>query len=402
MRSHHPDYMIAVIVSVLLAIGLVLMYSISPVLSHNLAGPYNPSYYFINQLKYVLFGVVVWIVVASINFSNWRIWSKYFIGVAILGMLALAVPGLSHSSNGATRWIGFGSFTVQPSEILKLALILYLAAWFENRSEDMKNFWDGIVPFGIMVGVACFWIAIFQRDMGTTMVIAATAVGMLYVAGVRGKHLAGVFAGGAVLVWALVLAFPNRLGRLTTFLNPRCSDPTYALNGSLQVCQALLGVGSGGILGVGLGHSIQVYGYLPESANDSIFSIIGEEFGLIGSLAVVVLFGLLVYKALTVAKNAPDGFSRLAASGIALWMLFQALINIGATLSIMPLTGVPLPFISYGGTSLVFSLFGIGILMNISKYTAREAGDADSRQRRGDSRSYFAGIGNQRRVKVAR
>jgi cell division protein FtsW len=402
MRAHHPDYMIAVIVSVLLAIGLVLMYSISPVLSHNLAGPYRPSYYFLNQLRYVVLGVVVWIVASTINFSNWRSWSRGFLIIAILAMLALAVPGLARTSNGATRWVGIGPLTVQPSEILKIALILYLAAWFENRSEDLKSFWDGVVPFGIMVGVACFWIAVFQRDMGTTMVLALTAIGMFYAAGIRAKHLVSVAAAAAGFLWISVIAFPHRVSRLTTFINPRCSDPTYALNSSLQVCQALLGVGSGGILGVGLGHSIQVYGYLPESANDSIFSIIGEEFGLIGSLAVVILFGLLVYKALQVARSAPDTFSRLAACGIALWMLTQALINIGATLSIMPLTGVPLPFISYGGTSLVFSLFAIGILMNISKYTVREAGDANSRQRRGDSRSYFAGIGNQRRVKIAR
>jgi cell division protein FtsW len=164
----------------------------------------------------------------------------------------------------------------------------------------------------------------------------------------------------------------------------------------------LIAIGSGGFLGLGLGRSIQVYGYLPEAANDSIFAIIAEEFGLIGSLAIVVLFGLLVYRGLQVARNAPDMFARLAAAGISLWLMFQAMINIGAMLAVLPLTGIPLPFISYGGTSLVISLFAAGILLNISKFTVREASDANSRQRRGDGRAYFAGPGNMRRVKVAR
>jgi cell division protein FtsW len=191
---------------------------------------------------------------------------------------------------------------------------------------------------------------------------------------------------------------PHRLSRLATFLNPQldASGTGYHIN------QALIAIGSGGIFGLGLGKSIQVYGYLPEAANDSIFAIIGEEFGMIGGLAIVVAFGILVYRGLQVARSAPDMFARLTATGIALWLLFQALINIGAMLSLVPLTGIPLPFISYGGTSLIISLFGAGILLNISKYTVREVNDANSRQRRGDSRPYFANPGNQRRVKVAR
>jgi cell division protein FtsW len=192
------------------------------------------------------------------------------------------------------------------------------------------------------------------------------------------------------------------MSRLATFLNPRCDDPAFALDSSLHVCQALLGVGTGGVFGLGLGHSIQVYGYLPEAANDSIFAIIAEEFGFIGSLGVIALFGVLVYRGLQVARAAPDGFSRSLATGISLWMCFQAIINIGAMLSLVPLTGIPLPFISYGGTSLVISLLGVGILLNISKYTVREVSDASSRERRGVSRPYPANLGNQRRVKIAR
>jgi cell division protein FtsW len=202
----------------------------------------------------------------------------------------------------------------------------------------------------------------------------------------------------AALGWLAVLIAPHRLSRLTTFL-----DPGRDLTGQgYHINQALIAIGSGGLMGLGLGHSIQVYGYLPEAANDSIYAIIAEEFGFIGSVAIIGLFGVLVYRGLQVARSAPDLFGRLVATGISLWFLFQAGINIGAMLGVMPLTGIPLPFISYGGTSLIISLFGAGILLNISKFTVREGSDANNRQRRGDSGSYLANLGNQRRVKAAR
>ena len=398
VRAHHPDYVIALVITILLAIGLVMMYSISPILSHKLTGNADRNYYFVNQIKYVIFGLVAWVVATAVPYTRWRVWAPKFILLAVLGVLALLVPGLSHSSNGATRWIGVGSISVQPAEILKLALILYLAAWFERHQNDIGSLWDGVVPFSIMVGLASFVIVVFQRDMGTMMVLALATIGMYFAAGMRWRHLGAMFAVGGALGWGAVVAFPHRLSRLTTFL-----DPGKDLTGQgYHINQALIAIGSGGVFGLGLGRSIQVYGYLPEAANDSIFAIIAEEFGLLGSLAIVALFGVLVYRGLQVSRNAPDMFARLAAAGISLWLLFQAMINIGAMLAVLPLTGIPLPFISYGGTSLVISLFAAGILLNISKFTVREASDANSRQRRGDSRSYFAGSGNMRRVKVAR
>jgi cell division protein FtsW len=374
------------------------MYSISPILSHSLPGTGNKNYYFMNQIKYVVLGLVVWITVSNIDYRKWRDWAPKLLGVAIIALLFLMVPGISHSQNGATRWIGFGSISVQPAEILKIALILYLAAWFEKRQDELGSLLDGVVPFMIMVGLACFVIVVLQRDMGTAMVLAFAAVGVFFTAGMRWRHFLAVVIAGAAAAWAAVILFPHRLSRIMTFI-----DPSKAVTGQgYQINQALIAIGSGGIAGLGLGHSIQVYGYLPEAANDSIFAIIGEEFGLIGALAIIALFGILVYRGLEVARTAPDMFSRLVATGISLLMLFQAIINIGAMLALVPLTGIPLPFISYGGTSLVVSLFAAGILLNISKYTVREASDANSRQRRGDSRSYLANPGNQRRVKVAR
>ncbi len=398
LRGHHPDYVIALTVTILLAIGLVMMYSISPILSQKSVGSADRSYFFINQIKYVGIGIVAWIVATSVPYQTWKRYAPIILGLSILSLLALMVPGLSHSSNGATRWVSVGPVQFQPAELLKLALILYLAAWFERRGDELKSFWDGLFPFMLMVGAACFVIVIFQRDMGTMAVLAFAAIGMFFAAGLRWTHLVLLLGTGLVASWIAIAAFPHRVSRLATFL-----DPTKDASGSgYHISQALIAIGSGGILGLGLGHSIQVYGYLPEAANDSIFAIIGEEFGFIGSLAVIGLFGFLVYRGLQVARNAPDTFGRLVATGISLWFLFQSAINIGAMLSIIPLTGIPLPFISYGGTSLVISLLGAGILLNISKFTVSEVSDASNRQRRGDSRPYFANARNQRRVKAAR
>ncbi len=397
-RQHHPDYVIAMLIAVLLSMGLILIYSISPILSQKLTGNISRNYYFTNQLKYIGIGLMGWIVATTIPYWNWRKWASPLLVISGVSLLALLIPGISNTFGGATRWINLGLFSFQPAEILKLALILYLAVWFEKRGTEIRSFADGFVPFVIMVGVACAVIVTFQRDMGTMMVIALAAVGMYYAAGMRWQHVLLVTAGGFAAAFLAIVAFPHRMQRITAFLHAtqHCNDVAY------QICQALLGVGSGGLFGVGLGHSIQVYGYLPEAANDSIYAIIGEEFGLLGSLLVIGLFGFLVYRGLKVASLAPDTFSRLAATGISLWLLFQAFINIGAMVSLLPLTGIPLPFISYGGTSLVISLFGAGILLNISKYTIREGTNADNRQRRGISRTHIANARGQRRVTFAK
>jgi cell division protein FtsW len=403
VRAHHPDYGIAVIVAILLAVGLVLMYSISPILSYKVSPSTPSNYYFMNQLKYVIFGIVVWVVATAIPFSTWRKWSPKLLGVSIIGLVALLIPHLSTNENGATRWLALGPLSVQPAEVLKVALLLYLAAWFEKHRDSIRSFRYGVVPFLVMVGAAAFVVVVLQKDLGTALVLVAATIGMYVVAGLPWRYLWGILAvAGATGVLAIV-AFPHRMQRITTFFHLQCGNlVALATSPDYHSCQALIAAGSGGLFGLGLGHSIQVYGYLPEAANDSIFAIIAEEFGLLGTLAIIFLFGLLVWRGVQIARTAPDMFGRLVAAGISMWMFAQALINIAAMLALVPLTGIPLPFISYGGTSLVISLFGMGILLNISKYTVREASDANSRQRRGDSRAYLANPGNMRRVKIAR
>lgn len=397
-RAHRGDYVLALSIFALVSVGLVIIYSISPILSQKLVGNADRNFYFLNQIKYIVIGLIVWIIASNIRFDFWKRYASWMLGASLLGMLALLIPGISNASHGATRWIDVGPISVQPAEIMKISLILYLATWFEKRKEDITSFMDGVLPFMIMVGIASFIIVVFQRDMGTMLVIAGAAVAMYFTAGIRWTHLALLGTIAVASGFAAIIAFPHRVSRILTFLNPS-SD----LDGAgYHINQALIAIGSGGFLGVGLGHSIQVYGYLPEAANDSIFAIIAEEFGIIGSFAIVGLFGFIVYRGLKIAQASPDTFSRLAATGISAWFGLQAVINIGAMLSIVPLTGIPLPWISYGGTSLIISMFGAGILLNISKYTIREESHANRSQRRGDSRSYNANPSYQRRFKVAR
>lgn len=401
VRAHHPDYLLALGVFALLAIGLILIYSISPILSQKLVGSTSHGSQFLKQLQYLAVGIVAWIVGARVPYRVWQRLAPWLMGVSILLLLLLFTP-LHYSALGATRWLKLGPITLQPAEILKLSLIIYLAAWFERRADDMHSFWDGVFPFIIMVGLASFAVAVFQKDMGTTVVILAAAVGMYFAAGLSLRHLAIVALVVLAFGTLMITAFPHRVSRVTTFMHLDCNQTAAALGDNYHVCQALIAIGSGGLSGVGLGHSVQVYGYLPEAATDSIFAIIGEEFGLIGALAVIALFGLVVYRGLQVARDAPDTFSRLVATGISLWLLFQAAINIGAMLSLVPLTGIPLPFISYGGSSMVISLLGVGIMLQISKYTVKEASHEDNRERRGNRRPYFANPGNGRRTNVAR
>jgi cell division protein FtsW len=401
-RTHKPDYSLAIAVVVLLAIGLVVMYSISPILSYKQLGNVDSNRFFGKQALVAASGLAAMVLMAYTRYDRWRLWGQWVLVAAAVMTIALLVPGLSQHTNGATRWLNLGPLSVQPAEVLKLGIVLYLAFWFERRRDELKSLADGVMPFLIMAGIIGFAVVVMQRDMGTMLVLGAVMLGMYFVAGMRRRHLLAVVATAVVAGWLAITMFPHRMERVMTFLNPRCDDPAYALNDSHHICQALLGVGSGGLFGVGLGHSIQVYGYLPEAANDSIFSVVAEEFGLVGATVIVALFVLVAWRALAIARRAPDTFGRLVATGIGLWIITQAVVNIGAMLALVPLTGIPLPFISFGGTNLLVSLMAVGILLNISKYTVREGSHESGLERRRIGRAYHAGASRQRRVAITR
>lgn len=279
-------------------------------------------------------------------------------------LILVFIPGIGSKIYGANRWLQIGAFSFQPAEMLKLSLIIYLAAWLESRGERIKDFFEGLVPFLTIIALISF-LLVKQPDIGTLGAVVMIAISMFFVSGSKISHMFLMASGGLAALYIVIKTESYRMNRLLVFLHPEL-DPRGI---GYQINQALLAIGSGGILGVGLGKSMQKFNYLPEPVGDSIFAIIGEELGMIGCLILIVLFVIVAVRGLRIAKNAPDVFAKLMAVGITAWIFFQAFINIAAITGLIPLTGIPLPFISYGGTSIIFLMAGIGILLNVSKHT---------------------------------
>jgi len=362
-RLHKPDYTLLIIVGVIVVYGLVMLSSASSVISFEKFGDSN--YFLKHQLLYGIgVGVIAFLITSKLDYHIWQRLAFPLLAVNVLLLLAVFIPGLGYQYGGASRWIQLGPTLLQPTEILKLTFILYLSTLFSKNIAGIKDVAYGLIPFLVILGVIIFLIMI-QPDMGTMTIIALTGLIIFFVAGAPLKHLAWLILGATGLFLLLVKIAPYRAARLTVFLNPAL-DPQgigYHIN------QALLAIGSGGIFGLGLGHSRQKYLYLPEVTGDSIFAIIAEELGLIFSMALVLLFLTLMYRGYKISKTTPDLFGKLVATGITSWLVCQAFINIAAMVTLIPLTGIPLPFVSYGSSALVASLAAVGILINISKQT---------------------------------
>ncbi len=324
----------------------------------------DSNYFLKHQFLYgFLPGMLVLYVFSRIDYHFWKKVSVPMFLASLVGLVLVFIPGIGNNAYGASRWINLGPVSFQPSEMVKLSLILYLAAWLESKGrEKIKDVYEGMIPFLFILGIAGFLI-IKQPDTGTLGVIILIAMSMFFVSGANLAHIFAMFLVGGLGLVALIAVAPYRMNRFLVFLNPE-HDPQGV---GYQINQALLAIGSGGIFGLGLGHSRQKFNFLPEPIGDSIFAIIGEELGLIGASAVVVLFLLFALRAIKIAKNAPDDFGKVVAIGIVSWVILQAFVNIAAITALMPLTGIPLPFISYGGTSFIFLMAAMGILLNISK-----------------------------------
>lgn len=351
------------IVFILLVFGLVMISSAGVVVSKV---KFDDEYYFFkHQLFYGFFpGLVLMFIAQKINYTFWKKVAVplFFLSVALL--ILVFIPGIGTKLQGASRWIRLGPLSFQPTEMMKLSIILYLALWIESRGNKLKDIVEGLLPFSIILGLVGFLI-LKQPDLGTLGSIVLISTAMFFVSGVPVSFIFSMGLAGSGLLYLLVKLEPYRMNRLLTFLHPEL-DPRGI---GYQINQALLAIGSGGIFGLGLGHSRQKFNYLPEPIGDSIFAVIAEELGMAGALLLVFLFLLLALRGYKIAKNAPDQFARLVAVGVTSWIIFQALINIMAIIGLIPLTGIPLPFISYGSTSMVFVLVGVGILLNISKYS---------------------------------
>jgi cell division protein FtsW len=361
------DYTLLFITLGLLAYGLAVLYSASTVQSFNNFG--NTSYYIVHQLLYgALVGFIVMYICAKMDYHIWQKYLPYLIFISLFLLMLVKIPGLGFASGGAARWVRFGPVTFQPAELAKLVIILYLASWVEKKKGDLNDFYYGILPSLCIIGLFGALI-LWQPDFGTMLVLILVAFFMLFAAGIDWKYFFYSIVGGFLGLYAFIKIEPYRVKRLATFFNPAL-DPKGI---SYQINQALLAIGSGGLWGFGYGLSRQKHNYLPAVLNDSIFAVFAEELGFFRVLVALLLFVLFALKGFQIAKNAPDTFGKMVALGITSWIVLQALINIAAILNLVPLTGIPLPFFSYGSTALIANLGAVGILLNISKFGHKAA-----------------------------
>ncbi len=360
----------------LLAFGVVMVFSASSTTA--LLGSSGDSAYYLKRTLLIgAFGLVLMRVLALRGLRLLRPMTPLLLAGSFLLLLAVLVPGVGVSTNGATRWIAAGSFQVQPSEVAKLALVLYGAHLLAARPRMVRNV-RTLVPYMAVVGLACA-LMVAEPDLGTAIVVCLASGALLVAAGVQIKHLMMIAGAiGAVVLLAIVIE-PYRMARLTGFLNPT-GDPSGA---GFQAIQAKIALGSGGLFGVGLGQSLQKAFYLPEAHTDMIAAVTGEELGLAGISVLVGLFGLFGYAGLRTAQRARDRYAKLLAAGLTSLVLAQAIVNLFAVLGLAPLTGVPLPFVSYGNSSLVVMLAATGLLLNVAR---GESAAAPARGRSGAAR----------------
>ena len=363
IRRHRPDYWLVVIVAFLLAIGLIVIYSISPALTELRGGHYVQR-----QIIAIGLSIIAFLVTARIPLRQWQQWQRPLLIVAALGtLLALITPAIP--AYPQHRWIRLGSFSLQSVELLKFALIISVGGFLATkvRQGSITNYRKTLRPIAIAVGVIGLIVAFIQGDLGSTGVIVAMVTTMGFVAGLPMRRIlliAAIVAVGTILA---VSSTPYRRARLNTYLHPETNCLT---DSGHQACQALIAVGSGGMIGLGLGNSVQAYGYLPEAQNDSIFAIYAEKFGFVGSIVLLALFVTLFARLRLIIERSQDMFSRLVVTGVLAWLSTQAIINIGAMIGLLPLKGITLPLISYGGTSVLFVGAALGLVFQISHYTS--------------------------------
>ena len=365
VRRHKPDYWLLILASLLITIGLVVVYSISPGLSAS--QHVSQSYYVTKQLLDVALGIATFLFAAYVPPKFWEKSARPLAITAIVGSLIVLVTP-TDAIYQAHRWIRLGSFSFQVAELIKLALLIGLAQFLARRYKEgtVADFNAALKPLIILLLVIGVVVAKFQSDLGSAGVMVMMMFVMAYIAGIPLKRVLTIGGLAAFLVVIAISSSAYRRDRLTTFLHPQkdCLTTGY------QACQALISVGSGGILGMGLGYSVQAYGYVPEASNDSIFAIMAEKFGFIGTVAIMVIYGVFIGRLKRIAERTMDMFQRLVVVGVMAWLAVQMIINVGAMVGLLPLKGITLPLISQGGTSLVFITAALGIVYQISRYTS--------------------------------
>ncbi len=359
-RKMSPDYWLFLVVLALLGLGVVMVYSASAILATD---RFRDAHFFLKkQLFWAVLGLGVMWGVMAVDYRRWRPLVSPLLALAFVLLVLVLVPPFGQSINGTRRWLRWGPVSVQPTELAKLVLVVYLADFLARRQAVIDSLWRGVLPPLVVTGGVA-GLVLLQPDLGSAVAIVGVVLCMIFVAGARLQHL-GMIGGLAVPVVALaVWMAPYRLRRILTFMDP-WADPRGA---GFQIIQSYLALGGGGLLGRGLGESKQKLFYLPEPHTDFIFAILGEELGFIGAIATVALFGLLLWRGIRIGLRVADPFGALLAFGVSALLINQAVVNLGVVVGLFPTKGLPLPFVSSGGSSLLVAMAAVGILLNISQ-----------------------------------
>lgn len=360
-KRTNPDFILIVVTLTLLAVGITMVYSASAVWA---AYKFDDSLFFAKrQLLFAGIGVIAMFFIMNVDYWTWRTWAKLILIICFFLLIVVLITGIGMVRNGSRSWIGIGAFSIQPSEFIKLGMIIFLAKYLSEKQKYITTIKKGLTPTLGLVFLA-FGIIMLQPDLGTGTVMVGTCIIMIFVAGARIIHFSLLGVLGVCAFIALVLSAPYRIKRITSFLDP-WEDP---LGSGFQIIQSLYAIGPGGLFGLGLGESRQKFFYLPEPQTDFIFAILAEELGFIGGSFVILLFALLLWRGMRIAIGAPDLYGSFLAVGIISMIAIQVMINIGVVTGLMPVTGITLPFLSYGGSSLTLMLMAVGVLLNISRY----------------------------------
>ena len=380
-RRHRPDYWLLTLTATLLVFGLVVVYSISPGLAAS--QKVSQNYFIFKQLIDIGLAAGAFMVAASLPIAKWRRLATPLLALAAIGSIVVMFTPLNEIYQ-AHRWIRLGSYSLQVVELIKLALIIWLAKFLAGqvsagRFSDWRRCWQPLLAISLIVG---FVVAKLQSDLGSAAVIFAIIVLMIYSLGLSLKKMLLALSIVALLVTGAVATSDYRRQRFWAFWHPEANCQTT----SYHACQALISVGSGGLFGLGLGYSVQAFGYLPEASNDSIFAIIAEKFGFIGTSMLIMFYGLFIWRLQRLARLSTDLFSRLIVIGVLAWLSTQMIINVGSMLGLLPLKGITLPLISQGGTSIIFLTAALGLVFQISRYTKYNV----SSQNQSDSSAYYS------------
>ena len=360
MKKNFDFYLFTAII-ILILFGAIMIYSASSIWANY---KFEDSFYYVKrQMIFIVLGIFLMITTSKIDYNIYYENSNKILGICIILLILVLIPGIGSVRNGSRSWFGIGSLGIQPSEAAKLGMIIFTSKYLTNSSKFLKSYKYGVFPI-LGVLFLLFGLIMLQPDLGTGMILVISIISLLFIAGVNMKFFIGGGIIGLIGVIILIAIAPYRMDRITSFINP-WNDP---LGTGFQIIQSLYAIGPGGLLGRGYLKSIQKQFYLPEPQTDFIFSIIAEEFGIVGTIFVVFMFSFIIYRGIKIALRTKDSFAKYLAFGMSFQLAFQALMNLMVVIGMIPVTGVTLPFLSYGGSSLLITLASMGIILNISRY----------------------------------